>query len=106
MESEQQSLENIICTKQMRSLLPTTTTTSTAVESNALATSAYLSNNRRAIVQASLSTVFDKQKRHLSGTLCLAGDTMEGIVQLLVFLKAFSVSFLQFLLLTYRKKRR
>lgn len=61
---------------------------STDTNSNALT-----SNHRRAIVQASLSTVFDKQKRHLSGTLCLAGDTMDGIVQLLVFLKAFSVSF-------------
>lgn len=71
----------------MRSLL------STDPNANALVSTTLLSNQRRAIVQASLSTVLDKQKKHLSGTLCLAGDTMEGIVQLLVFLKAFSVSY-------------
>jgi hypothetical protein len=43
-------------------------------------------------VQASLSTVFGRKSRHLSGTFCLTGDTMEGIIQCLVFLKAFSVS--------------
>lgn len=32
-----------------------------------------------------------KGRRHLSATFCLAGDTMEGIIQCLVFLKAFSV---------------
>lgn len=87
MESQSSSLENVVCKKQMRSLL------STDPNANALASTTLLSNHRRAIVQASLSTVLNKQKRHLSGTLCLAGDTMEGIVQLLVFLKAFSVSF-------------
>lgn len=44
------------------------------------------------MVQASLSTVFGRKGRHLSGTFCLTGDTMEGIIQCLVFLKAFSVS--------------
>lgn len=34
-----------------------------------------------------------KGRRHLSATFCLAGDTMEGIIQCLVFLKAFSVRF-------------
>ncbi|XP_050056823.1 neurobeachin isoform X6 [Aphis gossypii] len=32
-----------------------------------------------------------KGRRHLSATFCLAGDTMEGIIQCLVFLKAFSL---------------
>lgn len=85
MES-QQSLENLICDKQVKSLI--------ATNSNALATSTHFANHRRALVQASLSTVFDRKGRHLSGTFCLAGDTMEGIIQCLVFLKAFSVSML------------
>lgn len=33
-----------------------------------------------------------RKGRHLTGTFCLTGDTMEGIIQCLVFLKAFSVS--------------
>lgn len=84
MESEQ-TIENVVCEKQIKSLI--------SANSNALASNGFFTNQRRALVQASLSTVFDKQRRHLSGTLCLTGDTMEGIVQLLVFLKAFSVSF-------------
>lgn len=47
---------------------------------------------RRALVHASLATV-GQRGRHLTGTFCLTGDTMEGIIQCLVFLKAFSVSF-------------
>ncbi|RZF43725.1 hypothetical protein LSTR_LSTR004238 [Laodelphax striatellus] len=31
-----------------------------------------------------------RKGRHLTGTFCLSGDTMEGIIQCLVFLKAFS----------------
>jgi hypothetical protein len=31
------------------------------------------------------------KNKHLSGQFCLGGDTMEGIIQCLVFLKAFSV---------------
>jgi len=46
---------------------------------------------RRALVHASLATV-GQRGRHLTGTFCLTGDTMEGIIQCLVFLKAFSVS--------------
>ncbi|KAI5733845.1 hypothetical protein M8J76_016710 [Diaphorina citri] len=30
--------------------------------------------------------------RHLRGTFCLNGDTMEGIIQCLVFFKAFSIA--------------
>jgi hypothetical protein len=33
----------------------------------------------------------NRKNKHLSGQFCLAGDTMEGIIQCLVFLKAFSV---------------
>lgn len=49
--------------------------------------------HRRALVHASLATAVGRKGRHLSGTFCLTGDTMEGIIQCLVFLKAFSVSF-------------
>lgn len=38
-----------------------------------------------------------KGRRHLSATFCLAGDTMEGIIQCLVFLKAFSVRYITFI---------
>lgn len=51
---------------------------------------------RGALVHASLAaapSLGDKKGRHLTGTFCLTGDTMEGIIQCLVFLKAFSVSF-------------
>ena len=49
---------------------------------------------RRALVHASLATTatVSRRGRHLTGTFCLTGDTMEGIIQCLVFLKAFSVS--------------
>ena len=79
-----ESLDNLICDKQVKSLVSSTSST--------LATSTHFLNHRRAIVQASLSTVFDRKGRHLKGTFCLNGDTMEGIIQCLVFLKAFSVS--------------
>ncbi|XP_049878270.1 neurobeachin, partial [Pectinophora gossypiella] len=49
---------------------------------------------RGALVHASLAaapTLGDKKGRHLTGTFCLTGDTMEGIIQCLVFLKAFSL---------------
>lgn len=49
-------------------------------------------NSRRALVHASLATAVGRKGRHLTGTFCLTGDTMEGIIQCLVFLKAFSVS--------------
>ncbi|KAF5274870.1 hypothetical protein FQA39_LY07052 [Lamprigera yunnana] len=47
---------------------------------------------RRALVHASLATTaaVSRRGRHLTGTFCLTGDTMEGIIQCLVFLKAFS----------------
>lgn len=51
---------------------------------------------RGALVHASLAAapaLGDKKGRHLTGTFCLTGDTMEGIIQCLVFLKAFSVSY-------------
>ncbi|XP_045479576.1 neurobeachin isoform X4 [Harmonia axyridis] len=46
---------------------------------------------RRALVHASLATsaAVGRRGRHLTGTFCLTGDTMEGIIQCLVFLKAF-----------------
>ncbi|XP_005185509.1 uncharacterized protein LOC101897585 [Musca domestica] len=48
---------------------------------------------QRALVHASLAAATVGRKgRHLTGTFCLTGDTMEGIIQCLVFLKAFSVS--------------
>ncbi|XP_052752766.1 neurobeachin [Galleria mellonella] len=49
---------------------------------------------RGALVHASLAAapaLGDKKGRHLTGTFCLTGDTMEGIIQCLVFLKAFSL---------------
>ncbi|CAH0719332.1 unnamed protein product, partial [Brenthis ino] len=49
---------------------------------------------RGALVHASLAAaphLGDKKGRHLTGTFCLTGDTMEGIIQCLVFLKAFSI---------------
>lgn len=51
---------------------------------------------RRALVHASLTSALGRKGRHLTGTFCLTGDTMEGIIQCLVFLKAFSVSSLFF----------
>ncbi|XP_018560828.1 uncharacterized protein LOC108903213, partial [Anoplophora glabripennis] len=53
---------------------------------------------RRALVHASLATTaaVGRRGRHLTGTFCLTGDTMEGIIQCLVFLKAFSIRILQF----------
>lgn len=53
---------------------------------------------RRALVHASLATTatIGRRGRHLTGTFCLTGDTMEGIIQCLVFLKAFSVSYMFF----------
>ncbi|KAF7274606.1 hypothetical protein GWI33_012715, partial [Rhynchophorus ferrugineus] len=57
------------------------------VHSSALASGSSLP--RRALVHASLATV-GRRGRHLTGTFCLTGDTMEGIIQCLVFLKAFS----------------
>lgn len=51
--------------------------------------------NSGALVHASLATAaIGRKGRHLTGTFCLTGDTMEGIIQCLVFLKAFSVSIL------------
>lgn len=49
----------------------------------------------RALVHASLQSAVavGRRGRHLTGTFCLTGDTMEGIIQCLVFLKAFSVCF-------------
>ncbi|XP_055840737.1 neurobeachin isoform X10 [Episyrphus balteatus] len=47
---------------------------------------------QRALVHASLAAATVGRKgRHLTGTFCLTGDTMEGIIQCLVFLKAFSL---------------
>ena len=74
-----ESLDHLICEKRLR---PSAT--------NSLTTTAQI--NRRAMVQASLSTVFGRKGRHLTGSFLLTGDTMEGIIQCLVFLKAFSVS--------------
>lgn len=48
--------------------------------------------HRRALVHASLASAVGRKGRHMTGTFCLTGDTMEGIIQCLVFLKAFSVS--------------
>lgn len=51
---------------------------------------------QRALVHASLAAATVGRKgRHLTGTFCLTGDTMEGIIQCLVFLKAFSVSIMR-----------
>ncbi|KAJ4432406.1 hypothetical protein ANN_21025 [Periplaneta americana] len=36
------------------------------------------------------ASAIGRKGRHLTGTFCLTGDTMEGIIQCLVFLKAFS----------------
>ncbi|KAG7203671.1 hypothetical protein KM043_013699 [Ampulex compressa] len=47
--------------------------------------------SQSAFVQANLCSVIGRKGRHLTGTFCLTGDTMEGIIQCLVFLKAFSV---------------
>lgn len=49
------------------------------------------SRSQNSFVQASLCSVIGRKGRHLNGTFCLTGDTMEGIIQCLVFLKAFSV---------------
>lgn len=53
--------------------------------------------SRRALVHASLASAVGRKGRHLTGTFCLTGDTMEGIIQCLVFLKAFSVRITQFI---------
>lgn len=78
-----ESLDRLICDKRVKTI---------ATTSDALANSSQFASHRRAMVQTSLSTVFGRKGRHLSGTFCLTGDTMEGIIQCLVFLKAFSVS--------------
>ncbi|XP_049825585.1 neurobeachin isoform X2 [Aethina tumida] len=62
----------------------------------ALSTAANIAGSslpRRALVHASLATAaaVGRKGRHLTGTFCLTGDTMEGIIQCLVFLKAFSL---------------
>lgn len=49
--------------------------------------------SQNAFVQANLCSVIGRKGRHLTGTFCLTGDTMEGIIQCLVFLKAFSVRY-------------
>ncbi|XP_066592633.1 neurobeachin isoform X4 [Prorops nasuta] len=49
------------------------------------------SRSQNAFVQANLCSVIGRKGRHLTGTFCLTGDTMEGIIQCLVFLKAFSL---------------
>lgn len=66
---------------------------STDADGNGIADNAGQGQHRRALVHASLATAVGRKGRHLSGTFCLTGDTMEGIIQCLVFLKAFSVSF-------------
>ncbi|KAM7346349.1 A kinase anchor protein rugose isoform 18-T25 [Cochliomyia hominivorax] len=54
--------------------------------------SANTKGQQRALVHASLAAATVGRKgRHLTGTFCLTGDTMEGIIQCLVFLKAFSL---------------
>lgn len=86
-----ESLNQIICEKRLRSKglisplqhIPKPTALG-LVRAN---------NSCRALVQASLQTVFGRKGRHMTGTFCLTGDTMEGIIQCLVFLKAFSVSY-------------
>ncbi|XP_076767089.1 A kinase anchor protein rugose isoform X3 [Xylocopa sonorina] len=47
--------------------------------------------SQNAFVQANLCSVIGRKGRHLTVTFCLTGDTLEGIVQCLVFLKAFSL---------------
>ncbi|XP_011140911.1 uncharacterized protein LOC105184065 [Harpegnathos saltator] len=54
-------------------------------------TLATATRSQNAFVQANLCSVIGRKGRHLTGTFCLNGDTMEGIIQCLVFLKAFSV---------------
>ncbi|KAK9498091.1 hypothetical protein O3M35_003973 [Rhynocoris fuscipes] len=44
------------------------------------------------LIEKTYGTLFGRKPKHLSGSFYLAGDTIEGIVQCLVFLKAFSVS--------------
>lgn len=65
----------------------------TGADGNGIVDNAGQGQQRRALVHASLATAVGRKGRHLSGTFCLTGDTMEGIIQCLVFLKAFSVSF-------------
>lgn len=38
-----------------------------------------------------VTSSYSRKGRRLNGTFCLRGDTMEGIIQCLVFLKAFAV---------------
>ncbi|KAF4532525.1 hypothetical protein B566_EDAN010817 [Ephemera danica] len=49
-----------------------------------------MSQRRRPVLTGLLGAV-GRRSKYMSGQFCLAGDTMEGIVQCLVFLKAFSV---------------
>ena len=60
----------------------------------------------RALVHASIATfaAVRRRGRQFTGTFCLTGDTMEGIIQCLVFLKAFSVSFIGILYIFTRNK--
>jgi hypothetical protein len=66
---------------------------------NAASSAGSTSNNRprgpgssSALVPSIVTaSAIGRRGRHLTGTFCLTGDTMEGIIQCLVFLKAFSV---------------
>ncbi|XP_023318209.1 neurobeachin isoform X4 [Trichogramma pretiosum] len=49
------------------------------------------SQSTNSVVHASLCSVIGRKGRHFTGTFSLTGDTMEGIIQCLVFLKAFSL---------------
>ncbi|KAG8225031.1 hypothetical protein J437_LFUL000008 [Ladona fulva] len=55
-----------------------------------VSSSASVASARRTVVSGCLVSS-RKSKRYLSGNFSLTGDTMEGIIQCLVFLKAFSV---------------
>lgn len=94
------SLERFIRAAPLPPSLPKNTSNSDGGGDNSVSDDAEADGNnagqgqhRRALVHASLATAVGRKGRHLSGTFCLTGDTMEGIIQCLVFLKAFSVSF-------------
>ncbi|KOC66220.1 hypothetical protein WH47_07289 [Habropoda laboriosa] len=47
--------------------------------------------SQNSAVQANFFSVLDRKSRYFAGTFCLTGDTMQGIIHCLVFLRACSV---------------
>lgn len=88
--------ENVTCNR-ITGLAQSISSSELVLPSSLTATANSRPPKNGALVSASLTSAVSnsavgRKGRHLTGTFCLTGDTMEGIIQCLVFLKAFSVS--------------